>query len=309
MSANEATHRVIEDPDFGYRRLEPLPNDSALTEFYESRYYDLIRKGGRAPELRRHLVGGDEGRCELEWLRATLYDDLATVLAEHASGKRVLDVGCGTGELVGYFAERGFAAEGIEPSAEAAAEARARGRTVTSSRLEPFAAQADHAGAYDAVTFLNVMEHVPSPIAILQATKNMLAPRGVVAIRVPNDFNDLQLATQERLGLRPYWVAVPDHVNYFSVRSLAGLLDRVGFDVVHTQTDFPMELFLLMGEDYVSEPGLGAACHKKRVALELAMPAAVRRRLYTALAAADLGRNTLVFARRRPEPPTGAPVR
>jgi len=299
MSGEEAVHTVIEDPDFGYRRLEPLPSDSTLSEFYESRYYDLIRKGGRAPELRRHLVGGDEGRKELEWLRATLYDDLATVLGEQAPGKRVLDVGCGTGELVGYFAERGFAAEGIEPSAEAAAEARARGRTVTSSSLEPFAARADRSGAYDAVSFLNVMEHVPSPVAILEATRQMLAPGGIVAIRVPNDFNDLQLATQERLGLRPYWVAVPDHVNYFSVRSLAALLERVGFDVVHTQTDFPMELFLLMGEDYVNEPEQGPACHKKRVALELAMPSAVRRRLYTALAAADLGRNTLIFARRR----------
>ncbi len=304
MSGNNVAHEVSEDPDFGYRRLDPLPSDSGeLTEFYESRYYDLIRKGGRAPELRRHLVGGDEGRSELEWLRATLYDDLATVLGEHTSGKRVLDVGCGTGELVGYFGERGFVAEGIEPSAEAAAEARARGRTVTSSRLEPFAARADRAGAYDAVTFLNVMEHVPSPVAILEATRALLAPGGIVAIRVPNDFNGLQLATQEHLGLRPYWVAVPDHVNYFSVRSLAALLGRLGFDVVHTQTDFPMELFLLMGDDYVGDPALGPACHKKRVAFELAMPAAVRRRLYTALAAADLGRNTLVFARRGQEPP------
>jgi SAM-dependent methyltransferase len=307
MSGNDSAHRVVEDPEFGYRRLDPLPSDAALTEFYESRYYDLIRKGGRAPELRRHLVGGDEGRGELEWLRATLYDDLATVLSEQAPGKRVLDVGCGTGELVAYFAERGFVAEGIEPSAEAAAEARARGRSVVSSRLEPFAARADRAGAYDAVTFLNVMEHVPSPVAILQATRTMLAPGGVVTIRVPNDFNDLQLATQERLGLRPYWVAVPDHVNYFSVRSLAALLDRVGFEVVHTQTDFPMEIFLLMGEDYVNTPGVGAACHKKRVAFELAMPPAVRRRLYTALAGADLGRNTLVFARRRSDPASGAP--
>ncbi len=307
MSGSDAVHTVIEDPELGYRRLEPLPSDSTLTEFYESRYYDLIRKGGRAPELRRHLVGGDEGRGELEWLRATLYDDLATVLGEQLSGKRVLDVGCGTGELVAYFAERGFVAEGIEPSAEAAAEARARGRTVTSSRLEPFAARADRAGAYDAVTFLNVMEHVPSPIEILRATKQMLAPGGIVAIRVPNDFNDLQLATQEHLGLRPYWVAVPDHVNYFTVRSLVGVLDRVGFDVVHTQTDFPMELFLLMGDDYVSNPALGPECHKKRVALELAMPAAVRRRLYMALAAADLGRNTLVFARRRSTPSLRVP--
>ena len=305
MNGNDRLHKVIEDPDFGYRRLDPLPSDSALTEFYESRYYDLIRRGGRAPELRRHLVGGDEGRSELEWLRATLYDDLATVLALKVAGKRVLDVGCGTGELVGYLAERGFSAEGIEPSAEAAAEARSRGRSVISSRLEPFAARSDRAGAYDAVTFLNVMEHVPSPVAILQATRAMLGPGGVVAIRVPNDFNDLQLATQEQLGLRPYWVAVPDHVNYFSVRSLTSLLDRVGFDAVHVQTDFPMELFVLMGDDYVSDPALGAACHKKRVALELAMPAAIRRRLYAALASVDLGRNTLVFARRRSDVAAG----
>jgi 2-polyprenyl-3-methyl-5-hydroxy-6-metoxy-1,4-benzoquinol methylase len=298
MNESEKTHRVIEDPEYGYHRLDPLPSDSALSEFYESRYYDLIRKGGRAPELRRHLEGGEEGRRELEWLRATLYDDIAAIFERHADGKRILDVGCGTGELVGYLAERGFAAEGLEPSIDAAAEARARGRTVTSSRLEPFAERGDAVGVYDGVTFVNVMEHVPHPVAILRATRRLLAPRGIVAIRVPNDFNDLQRSAQSQLNLPPYWIAVPDHVNYFSVRSLAALLERVGFDVLYTQTDFPMEMFLLMGENYISDTSLGRVCHKKRVTFELGIPSPIRRRLYAALASVDLGRNTLVFARK-----------
>jgi hypothetical protein len=44
-----------------------------------------------------------------------------------------------------------------------------------------------------------------------------------------------------------------------------------------------MELFLLMGENYVGDAAKGDACHKRRVELELSLPSHVRRRMYQAL--------------------------
>ena len=64
--------------------------------------------------------------------------------------------------------------------------------------------------------------------------------------------------------------------------------------------DFPMEFFLLMGEDYVADPALGPGLPERRRRFELALPAALRRRLYAAFASVGAGRNTLAFAVRRP---------
>ena len=59
LVAEEAANvRLIVDPVWGYRRVEPLPTSDELDRFYESDYRDLIVQGGRAPELARLVVDG-----------------------------------------------------------------------------------------------------------------------------------------------------------------------------------------------------------------------------------------------------------
>jgi hypothetical protein len=59
-----------------------------------------------------------------------------------------------------------------------------------------------------------------------------------------------------------------------------------------------MELFLLMGDDYVTNSQLGPACHARRKRLEAALPIELRRALYRSFASVGLGRNCVVIARR-----------
>src|SRR3954453_20873265 len=139
MRSGDATStrpRVIVDPEYGYRHLDPLPSESEFERFYQSQYYDLLRQGGRAPELRRLLAGGEEAERERAWLRETLYVDITAELAAHGAGTHVLDIGCGQGELLQCLVEQGYEAEGIEPSADAAEVARERGLNVRTATLE-----------------------------------------------------------------------------------------------------------------------------------------------------------------------------
>jgi hypothetical protein len=115
---------------------------------------------------------------------------------------------------------------------------------------------------------------------------------------VPNDFNALQLAARDALEKHDWWVAPPFHINYFSFDSLEGLLRSAGFDPLKRDTTFPMEWFLLMGEDYVGNDELGRSAHARRMLLESHLESqGLRRPFHDLLAARGVGREVIVHAR------------
>jgi 2-polyprenyl-3-methyl-5-hydroxy-6-metoxy-1,4-benzoquinol methylase len=293
-------YHIVLDSEYGYRRLDPLPEDSELAEFYESQYYDLIRKGGRAPELRRLTSGGKEAAQERAWLQATLYADIEHILKRHAPGKRILDAGCGTGELVSFLTNAGFDTMGIEPSSEAVSIAQSSGLRVQKASLEEFSKYVleNSVQPFDVVSLLNVLEHVPYPVRTIELSRGIISSNGIICIRVPNDFTEIQETAREKIGCPPWWLAIPDHINYFDTHSIESLLNNMGFEVLYKQTDFPMEFFLLMGDEYVGNPEVGNRCHQKRVSFEMSIQGDLRRRLYQAMAEIGIGRDTLVFAKK-----------
>jgi 2-polyprenyl-3-methyl-5-hydroxy-6-metoxy-1,4-benzoquinol methylase len=293
---HSAGFRVIEDATYGFRRLDPIPPEAELSEFYESRYYDLLRKGNRAPELRRLMEGGDLAAKELQWLRQGLYTDIVNVLDGIAPGRRLLEVGCGTGDFLRFAQDHGFSGVGTEPALEAAQRAVSKGLTVHGMTLDKFVAQSQ--AKFDVVVMINVLEHVPDAVRTIQQCRQLLGPAGILSIRVPNDFTEIQAAAREKIGADPWWIAVPDHINYFNFASLRQTLDLLGFETVYAQGDFPMEMFLLMGENYIGNPDVGSRCHARRVQFDLGLQPELRRKIYAALGSANVGRDCLVFGKR-----------
>lgn len=294
MNGEEGNGRTAPDGRFGFRQLDPRPSPSEVEEFYRTRYANLVREGGRAPDVGRLMAGGPEAEREREWLRHTLWADVEELL-RGGGCRRVLEVGCGTGDLLAYLAEGGFETTGIEPSAELAEVARGRGLRVHAGEL----GGVDRGSGWNAALLLNVLEHVDDPLGCLDRVRELLATDGLLVVRVPNDFTPLQRAAQEALGREPWWVRWPDHLSYFDFSSLGRVLDDRGFEVLDRMGDFPMELFLLMGDDYLADAGMGSLCHGKRRQLEMSLPPNLRRSLYRAFAAAGVGRNCLLVARRR----------
>ena len=293
---------VIVDPEYGYRRLDPLPLDDELDTFYQSAYLDMIRTGQRFPESRRLLTPGPEADGERAWLRATLHADILDALTTHLStgDRSVLDIGAGIGEFVASATADGWSAIGLEPSREAVAIAESMGRSVVCATLEGYIDAGGPTSPLGAVVLTNVLEHVLQPVDLLHTIRATLPVGGLLVVRVPNDFNPLQAAAQAALGLEPWWIAVPDHVNYFDHASLRLVVESCGFEVVDQWGDFPMEFFLLMGDDYITDPALGRACHERRQRLELRMDPTARRAFARSLVDLGWGRNTVVVARARP---------
>lgn len=288
-------YTLIKNQEHNYHHLDPIPSDDVLGEFYQSQYPELLEEGELAEDVSRLLSDGDGAEAEREWRCSTWYRDYLYIIRNQCpDANRVLDVGCGTGEFLHYIENNGYEAVGIEPSKRIGEAARNKGLTIYQDTVEQFVKSQD--AEFDVISMYNVLEHVPNPHEVLRAVKELLIPGGVFIIKVPNEFNSFQMAAASHLDLDRWWITAPTHIFYFNFDSLRSLLNDTGFDVFQSMADFPMSLFLLMGEDYVTDSGIGTDCHNRRVSFEQSIHDETRREFYSQLADAKLGRNCTLFA-------------
>lgn len=108
------------------------------------------------------------------------------------AGKKVLDVGCGGGILSESMARRGADVTGIDLGTEnlkaAALHAEQSGldNTLRYQHIPVEALAKTHAGQFDVVTCMEMLEHVPDPSSIVQACFELLAPGGVCVLSTIN---------------------------------------------------------------------------------------------------------------------------
>lgn len=160
--------------------------------------------------------------------RATAQKALEQI-ERHQPRGAILDLGCWVGFLLSEAERRGWRATGIEPSEFASAFARERlGLDVRTDDL--FDADLP-AGAFDAVTLGDVIEHLPDPGAALDRVAELLAPGGVLWMALPDAGSRLA-----RVMGRRWWSVIPTHVQYFTRASLTRLLEGHGYEVLEVST-------------------------------------------------------------------------
>ncbi|MEM9603740.1 MAG: bifunctional 2-polyprenyl-6-hydroxyphenol methylase/3-demethylubiquinol 3-O-methyltransferase UbiG [Pseudomonadota bacterium] len=142
-------------------------------------------------------------------------------------GKRVLDVGCGGGIFSEALARAGAEVTGIDLASQALEVARQHAadsglqidyRTVSAEQ------HADEAhGQYDAVSCLEMLEHVPDPTAVVRALGSLVAPGGHVFLstfnRNPKSYLFGILAAERVLRLVP--AGTHDHAKFITPAELA----------------------------------------------------------------------------------------
>lgn len=100
------------------------------------------------------------------------------------SGKKVLDIGCGGGILTESMSKAGAQAKGIDLSEKALKVADLHSlETGVAVQYEFISAEnlaAKEPGQYDVVTCMEMLEHVPDPLSIIQACTQLVKPGGKV---------------------------------------------------------------------------------------------------------------------------------
>ena len=123
---------------------------------------------------------------------------------------------------------------------------------------------------FDVIILDNVLEHVIDPLDLLLKTYEMLNDNGVLIIEVPNDFSKFQnLLYEKKIIKEKHWVAVPDHLNYFSKESLIKVCESVGLKTKKVIGDFPMEWFLANeNSNYVNNKSNGKSANNSRLFID-----------------------------------------
>lgn len=153
-----------------------------------------------------------------------------------AAGRRLLDVGCGSGAFIAFARARGWEVDGTDVVLTPAAAA-------TGARLWAGQLPSIEFGGrrFDAVRFNQVLEHTQDPLAELRAARAALAPGGMLHVGVPNlaGFNVTLKSWQSRLGLkRKRWkhYCALHHLWFFTPRTLARLVEAAGLQVIGWET-------------------------------------------------------------------------
>ncbi|HEV2033372.1 MAG TPA: methyltransferase domain-containing protein [Candidatus Dormibacteraeota bacterium] len=97
-------------------------------------------------------------------------------------GRRILDVGCGTGTMLIYLARFGNA-QGVDIDEEAIEYCHARGLTqVSQSAADSLPFSND---TFELVTVLDVIEHIDDDVGVLREVRRVLRPGGRLLVTVP----------------------------------------------------------------------------------------------------------------------------
>ncbi|MDP8257638.1 MAG: methyltransferase domain-containing protein [Candidatus Alcyoniella australis] len=144
-------------------------------------------------------------------------------------GRRVLDVGCGTGGIAALLAAVGWQACGIEINERAAQRARERGLDIWSGDFaDPQAALPDSwlEQRFDLLIFHHSLEHMADPLAVLSRARSLLKRHGVIYLALPNAAGPLARA------FGPHWypLDLPRHVVHFTPQTLRRTLEVAGFE-------------------------------------------------------------------------------
>jgi SAM-dependent methyltransferase len=170
-------------------------------------------------------------------------EEITSDFAPYRQTNRLLDLGCGAGDLLTAARRNGWQAQGVDVAAHVVNHVRGRGFEVFEGELSEAAYPSQH---FDVVTAAELLEHIFEPRALVREVARILRPGGLFWTTTPH----ARGLSARVLGLDWRCIWPPEHLQLFSVSGLKALLGSAGFRDIHINTTGgnPVEIWHALGK-------------------------------------------------------------
>lgn len=135
----------------------------------------------------------------------------------------LLDIGAASGLLLELATQKGWEAEGIEPSQQLFQAGADKKLRLYHTSIEEFSTPRK----YDVITAIDVLEHLNNPEILISRIGQWLDKNGLICIVTP-DISSLAA----RIFRNRWWHFRPAHLYYFNRKSIDFLLNKYGFQII-----------------------------------------------------------------------------
>ena len=206
---------LLVNNEFGFLETHPQPASDKLPEYYKSDDYISHTDSKRnLLEKAYHVVRNISLKRKLKLINSFASED-----------KKLLDVGCGTGDFLQIAQQVNWTVTGIEPNEEARkiANSKTNNSVFNVKQLLEFEKQ-----SFDVITLWHVLEHLPNLDEHVSILKSLLKEKGTLIIAVPN------YKSYDAKYYKNFWAAfdAPRHLWHFNQKSMAKLFAKVNMEVV-----------------------------------------------------------------------------
>jgi len=198
----------------GFVFTNPIPSVEDIGKYYETENYlshDSTNKG---------IIGSIYNK-----VRDINLNNKYKIVSQHKITGSILDIGCGTGELLNYFKNKQWDSKGIEPNKSA--------RDFASQNYDINVGDEPELGEinnkkFDVVSMWHVLEHVYDLRERMNAIVRILKDDGVIIIALP------MVDSPDSVKFEKYWAGldVPRHLYHFSTKTFELLANNHGLNIV-----------------------------------------------------------------------------
>jgi len=205
---------IVECNDCNFRFTTPIPTEETIGEYYKSEDYisHSSTKKGIINKL-YHII------------RERAIKQKEQLALKHSENKSILDIGCGTGDFLGYCKNNGWETLGLEPD-QSARELALKNNNVEVKSLSNLYSLEEN--SFDVITMWHVLEHVYNLNKDIQQFKKLLKPNGTLIIAVPN------CSSKDAKKYKEHWAAydLPIHLYHFQPKNMKELFNKIDMEVV-----------------------------------------------------------------------------
>jgi cyclopropane fatty-acyl-phospholipid synthase-like methyltransferase len=148
------------------------PQSEHLSDLYGTHYWYDVQKNASCPTIEERFQSDMSDRIPI------LMEAIGTM---KLNGKRVLEIGCGSGCLLHQLRGKGYEVSGTELSPEICKGIKDR----TGLDIIPGGLDEASPGPYDLIILVDVFEHLYQPVAFLTKCLSILAEKGALLIHTP----------------------------------------------------------------------------------------------------------------------------